>query len=131
MRIFHKDGTLPENHRAIFVFGSNIGGIHGAGAARAAKENYGAEYGCGEGRCNQSYAIPTKDGHMHTRPLERIRDSVNVFFTYAMLHKNEEFFCTRVGCGLAGWSDSDIGPMFSNAPDNCNLPEEWRQHVRP
>ena len=110
---------------SIFVFGSNEAGRHGAGAAKAAKK-HGAIYGQGRGRQGDSYAIPTKDKHLETRPLHAIALDVQIFIQYANEHPELTFEVTRIGCGLAGYKYSDIAPMFKDAPSNCNLPEGWR-----
>lgn len=111
---------------AIFVFGSNLAGRHGAGAALFARQNHGALYGQGIGRQGNSYAIPTKDCHIKTLPLETIQGYVNGFLHYAVTHPELEFQVTRIGCGLAGYTDAQIAPMFTNAPSNCHLPDGWR-----
>lgn len=108
------------------MFGSNLAGIHGAGAAHYAHRYFGARYGDGEGRTGNSYALPTKDRQIKTRPLEAIQASVTKFLEYATLHPELGFEVTRVGCGLAGYKDEDIAPMFKGAPVNCELPEGWR-----
>ena len=110
---------------AIFVFGSNLAGRHGAGATLFARKNHGAIYGHGVGRQGNSYAIPTKDSQLRTLPLEIIQSYVNEFLLYARNHLELDFQVTRIGCGLAGYTDVQIGPMFANAPDNCILPEGW------
>ena len=110
---------------AIFVFGSNLAGRHGAGAALCARNNYGAVYGQGVGRQGYSYAIPTKDCRINTLPLETIQGYVNEFLLYARNHPELDFQVTRIGCGLAGYNDAQIAPMFTNAPSNCSLPEGW------
>lgn len=110
----------------IFVFGSNLAGRHGKGAALAARTQYGAEYGVGVGRTGNAYAIPTKDAALKTLPLRTIRAFVDQFIEYAEQHHELQFEVTRIGCGLAGWTDEEIAPMFARAPDNCNLPEGWR-----
>lgn len=110
---------------AIFVFGSNLAGRHGAGAALFARNNYGAVYGQGVGRQGYSYAIPTKDYRINTLPLETIQGYVNEFLLYARNHPELDFRVTRIGCGLAGYNDAQIAPMFVNAPSNCFLPEGW------
>ena len=109
----------------IFVFGSNLAGRHGKGAALCARNDYGAEYGVGEGRTGNSYALPTKDENIKTRPLEDIKYSVNRFIEYANNHPHLTFKVTKVGCGLAGYNESQIAPMFAEAPQNCQLPEGW------
>jgi len=109
----------------IFVFGSNLAGRHGKGAAADARRLHGAEYGVGEGRTGNAYAIPTKDHRLMTRPLDDIRASVETFKAYARDNASLTFHVTRVGCGLAGYRDHQIAPMFFDAPDNCVLPPEW------
>lgn len=110
----------------IFVFGSNLAGRHGKGAALTARLYHGAIYGQGNGRQGNSYAIPTKDVYLRTLPLETINFYVDIFITYAKEHPELSFFITRIGCGLAGYTDTDIAPMFKNAPSNCELPLLWR-----
>lgn len=110
----------------IFVFGSNLAGRHGAGAALFAKRHHGAITGVGEGPQGKSYGIPTKDRDIKTLPLEHIAYYVRNFLNYAKAHPSWTFNVTRVGCGLAGYKDSDIAPMFKNAPMNCKLPDGWR-----
>lgn len=124
---YHRDGTLPENGE-VFVFGSNLAGIHGAGAAKVAKEKFGAVWGKGDFAHGQSYAIPTKDEKIETIPLEWISNYVEEFVNYTHENLNTKFFVTRVGCGLAGYKDEDIAPMFKGAK-NCSFAEEWRQYL--
>lgn len=111
----------------IFVFGSNRAGRHGAGAAKFARENYGAIYGQGEGRQGLSYGIPTKDECLRTLPLAEIKKHIEEFLNYAVDHPELCFQITRVGCGLAGYKDQDISPMFKGTPTNCNLPNGWER----
>jgi hypothetical protein len=111
----------------IFVFGSNLAGIHGAGAARDAEQHHGAVRGIGEGRMGNSYALPTKDEHIRTMALERIsRYHVPNFLAYARAHPELQFQVTRIGCGLAGFKDWEIAPMFETAPANCLFDTAWR-----
>lgn len=109
----------------IFVFGSNLAGRHGAGAALYAKEHYKAKPGVGVGRTGNAYAIPTKDEKLQVLTLERINEYVQDFLKYARDNPNLTFNVTRVGCGLAGYSDSHIAPMFRDAPANCKRPAYW------
>ena len=120
----HKDRTIP-NYPAIFVFGSNLAGRHGAGAAKVARLRFGAEYGVGQGRTGNAYAIATKNANLCVLSVEDARYGVDCFLEYAKGHPEPRFFVTRVGCGLAGFADADIAPMFRGAPDNCDFPEEW------
>ena len=113
----------------VFVFGSNSAGIHGGGAAAYACKSLGAEWGVGEGPTGQCYALPTKDQHIQSRSLDDIRDSVNRFVSYATDHPDLIFQITRIGCGLAGFNDSEIAPMFTDAPDNCEFDSAWYQWI--
>ena len=112
-------GMLPTNvtpsqvnvlaDREIFVFGSNFQGAHMGGAARVAKEKYGAVWGIGEGLQGKSYAIPTMEG------LENLAPAVQRFTSFAKQHKELKFFVTAIGCGIAGYQPEEIAPMFLNA----------------
>lgn len=110
----------------IFVFGSNRAGRHGKGAALTAKIDFGAEYGVGEGRTGDAYAIPTKGYYLERLSLRDIKYHVDNFIDYAYKHPELEFYVTRIGCGLAGYTDKDISPMFEGAPKNCKLPKKWK-----
>lgn len=120
---FHRQGKPLE--AKIFVFGSNLSGIHGAGAAKFALQNHGAIWGQGFGPQGNSYAIPTKDEGIVTLPIWRIAPFVKEFMIYAQQHPELKFQVTRIGCGLAGYTDKDIAPLFKEAPLNCALPEGW------
>ena len=113
----------------IFVFGSNLAGRHGAGAARTARLFHGAVYGEGEGRTGNAYAIPTLDANFGKLQLYRIHAAVNEFVEYAVAHPELTFFVTRIGCGLAGFPDSLIAPMFKNVPSNCMMAIEWKPYL--
>lgn len=110
----------------VFVFGSNLAGRHGAGAALYARQHHGAIYGKGVGLQGNSYAIPTKDFNIRTLSLHTIENYVREFKEFAINHPDMFFNVTRIGCGLAGYTDKQIAPMFINAPVNCILPEEWK-----
>ena len=129
MITFHRDGTLPTNGE-IFVFGSNLAGIHGAGAAKVAREMFGAVQGQGQGLMGQSYAIATKDQDFNVIDLHTIAHKVKIFNVYTTIssHANTRWFITRVGCGLAGYSDSQIAPMFKDAI-NCSFAEQWKAYL--
>lgn len=109
----------------IFVFGSNLAGRHGKGAALWAAKNRGAVYGVGVGHRGDSYAIPTKDLQIKTLPLARIRQYVEDFLAFARANSDLTFELTPIGCGLAGYSPAEIAPMFKNAPANVILPPEF------
>src|SRR5262245_22219087 len=113
----------------IFVFGSDLAGRHGAAAAWTAHKFYGAEYGIGQGRTGDAYAIPTKDEKLRTLPLDRIAAYVRQFLDYAVQNPDERFKVTPIGTGLAGYTHADIAPMFAGAPSNCDLPHEWHKEA--
>jgi hypothetical protein len=114
---------------SIFVFGSNLAGRHGKGAALHARRNCGAIYGQGTGRQGQSYAIPTKDKQIRTLPLYLIAAYVGDFLFYANSHPELQFVVTRIGCGLAGYRDEQIAPMFKGAPSNCRFDPAWAPYL--
>lgn len=116
--------------KSIFVFGSNLAGRHGKGAALHARMFHGAIYGFGRGRTGSAYAIPTKDASMCTLSLDHIRKFVDEFIIYAQQHPELEFRVTRVGCGLAGYSDEQIAPMFRDAPTNCYFDDQWKDYLK-
>lgn len=113
----------------IFVFGSNLAGRHGKGAALEAATLHGAIRGQGEGRQGNSYAIPTKDSNLHPLPLYEIKRHVNRFKVYAITNPKLEFQVTRIGCGLAGYSDHEIAPMFKGSSLNCYFVKGWEQYL--
>lgn len=115
------------NSNEIFVFGSNRAGRHGKGAALIAANQFGAVYGVGEGLEGNSYALPTKGYKIEKISLEEIQRHVQNFINHAKLYPNLTYYVTRVGCGLAGYSDKDIAPMFHETLqlDNVLLPEIW------
>ena len=113
----------------IFVFGSNMAGRHGAGAARVALKQHGAVYGNGLGHQGNSYALPTKDINIQTLDLVDIKAFVYLFIQYAEFNPQLEFQVTRIGCGLAGLKDSDIAPMFKGAPANCYFDNAWSSYL--
>lgn len=115
----------------IFVFGSNLAGRHGKGAALEARKKHGAVYGVGHGRTGNSYAIPTKDEALNVLPIYEINYYVEDFIKYASGHPHLKFNITRIGCGLAGYSDKEIAPLFTSAPRNCILHPIWEEILRP
>lgn len=124
---FHKDNT-QASHDQIFVFGSNLVGIHGAGAANAAMMHYGAEWGKGIGLYGRSYAIPTKDANINTMRLSEIIPHIKAFVEYTKAHPELQWFVTRIGCGLAGFQDFQIAPYFKGAI-NCDFAQEWEKYL--
>ena len=129
---YHVDKTLPKADE-IFVFGSNLSGIHGLGAAQVARFQFQAELGIGRGRTGNAYAIPTKGLVKFRRfpvlSLKEIHDYVREFREYTKAHKDETYFITRLACGLAAYEDSEIAPMFRGATRRCNFPKEWKRYL--
>ena len=115
--------------KTIFVFGSNEAGRHGAGAAKFAFQHHEAIYGQGYGLQGNSFAIPTKDRQLKTLPLGKIAEYVNGFCFFAETFQELEFHVTRIGCGLAGYTDEQIAPMFYSAPKNCFFDKRWKDFL--
>lgn len=105
---------LRENE--VFVFGSNLAGAHGGGAARLAYNRFGAVWGQGVGMQGQSYAIPTMHGGVDV-----IKPYVDEFAQYAKTHPELKFFVTQIGCGIAGFIPEEIAPLFREALDVENV----------
>lgn len=116
---------LKDNE--IFVFGSNLQGMHGGGAARVAARKFGAVMGQGVGLQGQSYAVPTMQGGVDT-----IAPYVDEFIEFAAAHPELTFLVTRIGCGIAGFTDDEMAPLFAksiNIP-NIHLPLSfWEELV--
>ena len=130
-----KPHIVGIENRDVFVFGSNLSGIHGAGAALFARKHYGAKLGVGFGYMLESaynpaqktqvvtghcFAIPTKDFNIKTLPLEQIKLYVESFLAFAKANKNLTFKMTQIGCGLAGYDAADIAPMFAEYEETCS-----------
>jgi hypothetical protein len=111
----------------VFVFGSNLAGRHGRGAAKIAQARFGARPGHGLGLSGQSYGIATKGRSLRVLSLERIRGQVYKFIRFAVAHPELTFLVTPIGCGLAGYKPKDIAPMFMDCilPDNIRLPKSF------
>ena len=117
--------TLKDNE--IFVFGSNLAGAHGGGAAWLAYQRFGAIWGQGVGLQGKSYAIPTMQGGVET-----IKPYVDEFIGCARQHPELRFVVTRIGCGIAGFEPEEIAPLFADAIDmeNVILPEDFVRQLR-
>lgn len=111
---------LKDNE--IFVFGSNLAGAHGGGAARIAYQKFGAVWGQGVGLHGRTYAIPTMHGGV-----DAISPYVDDFVAFASEHKEYKFLVTKIGCGIAGFTFEEIAPLFTKAHelDNVTLPREF------
>ena len=115
---------LKENE--IFVFGSNLGGFHAGGAARAALNRFGAVWGQGVGLQGRSYAIPTMHGGVDV-----IKPYVDEFVNFAREHQEYKFLVTRIGCGIAGFTVDQMAPLFKGAMEleNVILPRDFVQVI--
>ena len=132
MKAINKEGRVTPDFitslkpNEVFVFGSNLAGMHGGGAARIAHLYFGAVMGNGDGIQGQSYAIPTMQGGVDT-----IRPYVDKFIAYAKQHPDQHFLVTRIGCGIAGFSPDEIAPLFAEAAtvENISLPEDFWEEI--
>lgn len=115
--------------KEIFVFGSNLSGYHGAGAAKRAYMYHGAIWNAGEGPQGDSYALPTKGHNITFMSLPNVKKYVERFLEHAREFPEHQFKVTRVGCGLAGFKDSEIAPLFKDAPSNCFFDTAWRPYL--
>ena len=115
---------LRENE--IFVFGSNLAGAHGGGAAWLAYRRFGAVWGAGVGLHGRTYAVPTMQGGVDT-----IKPYVDDFILFAKEHKELTFLVTRIGCGIAGFRNEEIAPLFKDAicVENIILPKEFVENI--
>lgn len=125
VRQYHSGRVTRLAKNQVFVFGSNLAGVHGAGAAKQAMK-FGARWGVGEGEQGQSYALPTKDEKIKTLPIDEIRYYVKSFKAWAAMNPQSQYLLTAVGCGLAGYKPKDIAPMFADSPMNVVFPPEFR-----
>ena len=110
----------------IFVFGSNTAGRHGAGAARQASLQFGAQYGVGEGLTGQCFAFPTLDERLMRLSRADLVGSVMLLYDCCNRHPDKLFLLTKVGCGLAGYPEEYMRSLFIDPPENLILPEDWR-----
>lgn len=119
---------LPEGYgeAIVFVFGSNLAGIHGAGAALWAKRYCGALYGKCQGRISPyAYGIPTKETPYRNLSLCQIARYVREFINHAEENSHEMFFLSAIGTGLAGFHLTTIAPLLADAPSNVVVPISW------
>jgi hypothetical protein len=129
---FKQSGWPRSGDRFVFVFGSNLAGRHGAGAARYAATHHGAQAGVGQGPTGTAWAVPTKDQKLKPLPLERVLKELSLFFESAEQSPDTEFRLSRVGCGLAGLDEKAIRQhCLDHAPENVILPGTWAQVRNP
>lgn len=117
----------------VFVFGSNLRGAHGGGAAKLAAEKFGAIQGVGIGHQGQSYALPTLDARFNKLPLQEIEKHIRDLVVHAIQHPELTFLVTQVGCGIAGFTPKEIAPLFFGfaLPPNVVLPEVFHKAAIP
>lgn len=142
---FHEDGWVPpEQHvhptlslerMRVWVFGSNLRGIHGAGAALIARQRFRARLGVGRGPTGFSYALPTKEHPYKSLPLKDVVANIFSFMAYATANPEPLYVVSRVGCGLAGFTDEQIAPHFAvhiydkpSLAASFSFPEPWRSY---
>lgn len=118
-----------SNQKRIFVFGSNLSGIHGAGAAKTARQLHGAIIGQGEGPMGNAYALPTKSLNISHMSIDTTQTHVTRFVEYAKSNPEKVFEVTAVGTGLSSKSHSTMAQMFNEAPDNCYFDTIWRDYL--
>lgn len=109
----------------VFIFGSNAAGHHYGGAAHQPYEQFGAEWGVGEGLTGQAYAFPTLTADMQKVSYTELKASRLKLYKTAEAHPDKEFLLTKVGCGIAGFEESKIKALFRNAPSNITKPADW------
>ena len=109
----------------VFIFGSNVLGKHGGGAARQAFDDFGAEWGVGEGMTGQCYALPTLDENHQQVSEQFLKEAIMRFYNTAITNQNKQFLLTKVGCGIAGFDEEYIKSLFTVPPANIVLPEGW------
>ncbi len=121
-KVYTPENITELGRDDVFVFGSNLQGIHAGGAARIAHQKFGAIMGQGEGLQGRSYAIPTMQGGIDT-----IKPYVDRFIDFARECDQNTFYVTRIGCGIAGFTDEEIAPLFNDAYDlyNVRLPKSF------
>lgn len=120
------ENILQLNSNEIFVFGSNLAGKHGLGAAKQALQ-FGAKYGKGLGLHGKTFAVPTKDKFLKTLPIDDIEHYVSYLLAFVLAHNNLHYLITKIGCGLAGYSPVQIAPIFYNFRNikNVSLPQSF------
>lgn len=125
----NQNPNLNPKSNNIFVFGSNLAGIHGAGAAYTARVKHGAIWGRGIGLQGNSYAIPTKDERLKPLPLPKIHSYVVDFKAFAGENLGLKFEVTPIGCGFEGYTQKQIAPFFAGCTPNVVLPKSFVQEL--
>ena len=127
MKRFTPNFITKLDEGEIFVFGSNLAGMHAGGAARVAVDKFGAEWGNGVGLQGQSYAIPTMHGGV-----DAIAPYVDQFTDFAAAHPELTFLVTRIGCGIAGFTAEQMAPLFARAAklENVVIPRDFDEVIK-
>ncbi|APU48289.1 hypothetical protein U4959_10320 [Acinetobacter junii] len=129
---YHDETIITELPKdTVFVFGSNLAGIHDTGAARIAAQHFAAVKGVGRGWAGQSFAIPTLNEHLQQMPLPQIEHYVNDFKIYTKNHPKMKYFVTALGCGSAGYKFSEIAPLFEGISNNVIFPQSFKPYLEP
>ena len=122
----NENGLIDQlDEGEIFVFGSNMAGRHGAGAALQARLKFGAIYGIGEGFTGQCYALPTLNSRLEQLSDYDLQLGIDIFLEIARGNPKLTFLLTKVGCGLAGYDETYIKDKFKDVPPNVILPQDW------
>lgn len=119
------DNIAKLEPNEIFVFGSNMYGHHVGGAAKLAYDQFGAEWGINEGLAGQTYAFPTLEREMTKRGMRALANSRDRLFATARALPDKIFYLTKVGCGIAGYPEEEIKPLFADMPANVIKPKGW------
>ena len=115
--------ALEDNE--VIIFGSNLAGAHAGGAARQAHKDFGAEWGVFEGMIGKTYAFPTLDSDYNKLTVDQLESSRDRLYETANQNPDKTFLLTKVGCGIAGFEESEMRALFRYPPSNITLPEDW------
>lgn len=119
---------LPSDY--IFVFGSNLAGLHSIELPLFAKTAFGAAVGIGFGITGYSYAIPIKDRFIRFLTLKEIKVSVDAFKAYTHEHPDKKFWVSHIAIERRGYKHFEIGPLFRGCNTNCVFPDHWKPYLR-
>ena len=131
------EGNITPEPNTVFVFGSNPEGRHGAGAAKIARNQFGAIYGQGEGLQGNAYALPTKDLRVKENKSfksispKQITESIKSLYNVATQNLNKQFkvaYRNTTQTSLNGYTGLEIIDMFNDAgtiPSNVVFSKEW------
>lgn len=126
----HIDAVPALPSEFIFVFGSNLAGLHSVDIPLFAKQFFGAEFGIGWGLTGRTFAIPVKDRFIRFLPLNQIKLYVDMFKTLTHSQPNMKFWVSHLGIERRGYRHSQIAPLFKNCNTNCVFPEHWKPYLK-